>query len=86
MLSYSSALSCDISYTMKLLRQKNRPEQLIVNRDYWEIIDVQTIIMMSISYILSKEIPSETRLCKLIWCQIQCLNCHKPEYSMLKDE
>ena len=39
-----------------------RPEQLInliFNRDYWEIIDVQTIAM-SISYILSKEIPSET--------------------------
>ena len=43
-----------------------RPERLIdfiVNRDYWEITDVQTIIVMSISYgyILSKEIPSETR-------------------------
>ena len=39
-----------------------RPERLIdliINRDYWEIIDVQTIIVMSISY---KEIPSETRL------------------------
>lgn len=41
----------------------SRPERLIdliVNHDYWEIIDVQTIIVMSISYILSKEIPSET--------------------------
>ena len=41
----------------------NRPEQLIdliVNCDYWEIIDVQTIILMSISYILSNEIPPET--------------------------
>ena len=37
-----------------------RPEQLIdliVNRDYCEIIDVQTIIVMSISYIPSKEMP-----------------------------
>ena len=42
-----------------------RPERLIdliINCDYWEIIDVQTIIVMSVSYILSKEIPSETRL------------------------
>ena len=34
------------------------PEQLIdliINCDYWEIIDVQTIIVMSISYILSKK-------------------------------
>ena len=53
-----------------------RPERLIdliVNHDYWEIIDVQTIIVISISYILSKEIQSETKLCKSIWCQIQCL-------------
>ena len=38
-----------------LHRYYNRPERLIdliVNRDYWEIIDVQTIIVMSISYIL----------------------------------
>ena len=44
-----------------------RPERLIdsiVNRDYGDIIDEQTIIVMSISYILSKEIPSETRLRK----------------------
>ena len=37
------------------------PEQLIdliINHDYWEIIDVQTIIMMSISYVLSKEIAT----------------------------
>ena len=63
-----------------------RPEKLIniiISRDYWETIDVQTIIVMSISYILSKEIPSETRLCKSIWCQIQCLNCHKPEYRYM---
>ena len=63
-----------------------RPEQLInliVNRDYWEIIDVQTIIVMSIRYILSKEISSETRLCKSICCQIQCVNCHKPEYRYM---
>ena len=64
----------------------DRPEQLIdliINRDYWEIIDVQTIIMMSISYILSKEIPSVTRLCKSIWCLIQRLDCHKPEYRCM---
>ena len=63
-----------------------RSEQLIdliVNRDYWEIINVQTIIMMSINYMLSKEIPSKTRLCKSIWCQIQCLNCHKPKYRYM---
>ena len=48
-----------------LHRYYNRPERLIdliVNRDYWEIIDVQTIIVMSISYILSKEISIETKL------------------------
>ena len=42
-----------------------RPEQLInliVNRDYWEIINVQTIIVMSINHILSKEIPSEIQI------------------------
>ena len=36
----------------------NRPERLIdliINHDYWEIIDVQTTIVMSISYIFSKE-------------------------------
>ena len=44
---------------------------------------MQTIIVMSISYILSKEMPSETRLCKSIWCQIQCLNYHKPEYRYM---
>ena len=63
-----------------------RPKRLIdliVNHNYREIIDVQTIIVMSISYILSKEIPSETRLCKSIWCQVQCLNCHKPEYRCI---
>ena len=63
-----------------------RPERLIdliVNRDYWEIIDVQTTIVMSISHIFSKEITSETRLCKSKWCQIQCVNCHKPEYRYM---
>ena len=45
-----------------------KPERLIdliIHRDYWEIINVQTIIVMSINYILSKEIPSETRSYKL---------------------
>ena len=35
-----------------------RPERLInfiVNRDYWEIINVQTTIVMSISYIFYKK-------------------------------
>ena len=43
--------------------------------------------MMSISYIPqcvpSKEMPSEIRLYKSIWCQIHCLNCHKPEYRYM---
>ena len=50
---------------------------------------MRKIIVMSISYILSKEIPSVTRLCKSIWCQMQSLNCHKPGsiwiHDMLKD-
>ena len=49
---------------------EHRPAELInliINCGYWEIIAVQTIIVMSIIYILSKEIPSETRLCKSIW-------------------
>ena len=62
---------------MDVIELSTRPERLIdlvVNRDYWEIIDVQTMIVMSISYILSKEISSETRLCKSIWCQIYTMS------------
>ena len=80
-------------YTTYYVHTYVRPElliDLIVNCDYWEIIDVQIIIMMSINFILPKEIPSKTKLCKSIWFQIQSLNCHKPKYryvhDMLKDE
>ena len=69
--------------TFAVFTRLERLIDLIINRDYWEIIDVQTIIVMSISYILSKEILSETKLCESIWCQIQCLNCRKPEYRYM---
>ena len=45
---------------------------------------MQTTIVMSISYIFSKEIPSEIWLCKSIRCQIQCVNCYKPEYRYVR--
>ena len=50
-----------------------RAEQLIdlINyHDYWEIINVLTIIVMSIIHMIYKEKSSETTLCKSFWYQM----------------
>ena len=59
-----------------------RAEQLIdlINyHDYWEVINVLTIIVMSIIHMICKEKSSEATLCKSFRCQMWHQNSHKPD-------
>ena len=61
-----------------------RAEQLINlinNCDYWEIINVMTIIVMSIIHMVYKKSHQNLhRLCKSFWSKICYPYCHKPKY------